>query len=296
MSPPGRTDGAVYLSDRQVGYADFGPPDGQAVVWCHGGPGSRLEAQVVVGEAAGAGFRVVGIDRPGYGNSTPQPGRAIADWVDDARRVADALGLERIITVGVSTGGAYALALAARCPDLVQAAVACCALTDMRWAEGRAMMTGPSAMGSLMAGIWDAADRDEALRKTVAALGEDGSGLLAQTPETPFPPADAGFLTDPENIGSMAEGMGEMFAFGVQGFVDDRIADGVGWASFDAAAVRCPVVVLHGSADPLVPVAQAHHTASLLSRAQTRVVEDLGHFSITTQIVPTLRDIVASTV
>ena len=55
----------------------------------------------------------------------------------DGLAVLDAFGVERCIAVGVSTGGAYALALAAIAPARVSAVVACCALTDMRWPEGR---------------------------------------------------------------------------------------------------------------------------------------------------------------
>ena len=101
---------------RTVGYADFGPADGTPVIWCHGGPGSRLEPTQVATEAAAAGFRLIGVDRPGYGLSTPWPERSIAGWVPDGLAVLDALGVERCIAVGVSTGGAYALALAAAAP------------------------------------------------------------------------------------------------------------------------------------------------------------------------------------
>ena len=76
---------------RTVGYADFGPADGTPVIWCHGGPGSRLEPMQVAPEAAAAGFRMIGVDRPGYGLSTPRPGRSIADWVPDGLAVLDAL-------------------------------------------------------------------------------------------------------------------------------------------------------------------------------------------------------------
>jgi pimeloyl-ACP methyl ester carboxylesterase len=285
-----RTDGIVELADgRILSYADYGPPDGWSVLWCHGAPGSRLEPQAFADEAAESGFRIIGVDRPGYGGSTPHPGRSIASWVPDAMALINHLDLRRFFSVGCSTGGAYALALAALEPDLVEACVACCALTDMRWSEGRAMMTGPSAMGVLIGGIWDAPDRGTALERTAELLGADGSGLLAQTPETPFPPADIAFLTDPATLAGAADGLAEMFRFGVQGFTDDRLADGVGWESFDIGRVECRTVVLHGAADPLVPPSQAEYTAGIVPGATLRVIPDLGHFSISTQVVPTLR-------
>jgi pimeloyl-ACP methyl ester carboxylesterase len=135
-------EGTITVKDgRSVGFADFGTADQTAVLWCHGGPGCRLEPESVASSAREAGLRLIGIDRPGYGTSTPQPGRSIGGWVSDAIAVLDHLAIDRFVSVGVSTGGAYALALAAS-SNRVIASVACCALTDMRWDEGKAMVPG----------------------------------------------------------------------------------------------------------------------------------------------------------
>jgi pimeloyl-ACP methyl ester carboxylesterase len=99
------------VSGRTVGFADYGIPDATAVLWCHGGPGIRLEPAYLRRVASEAGLRIIAIDRPGYGLSTPQPGRTIAGWVPEALAVADHLGIGPFAAVGVSTGGAYALAL-----------------------------------------------------------------------------------------------------------------------------------------------------------------------------------------
>ena len=80
-------------SGRTVGFADYGIPDVTAVLWCHGGPGSRLEPAYLRRAASQAGLRLIGIDRPGYGLSAPQPGRTIAGWVPEALAVADHLGI-----------------------------------------------------------------------------------------------------------------------------------------------------------------------------------------------------------
>lgn len=55
-----------------MGFADYGIPDATAVLWCYGGPGSRLESAYLRREANEVGPRIIGIDRPGYGLSTPQ--------------------------------------------------------------------------------------------------------------------------------------------------------------------------------------------------------------------------------
>ena len=92
-------------SGRTVGFADYGIPNARAVLWCHGGPGSRLEPAYLRREASEAGLRIIGIDRPGYGLSAPQPGRTIAGWVPEALAVADHLGIGQFAAVGTSTGG-----------------------------------------------------------------------------------------------------------------------------------------------------------------------------------------------
>jgi pimeloyl-ACP methyl ester carboxylesterase len=56
-------------SGHTVGFADYGIPDATAVLWCHGGPGSRLEPAYLRRAASEAGLRIIGIDRPGYGLS-----------------------------------------------------------------------------------------------------------------------------------------------------------------------------------------------------------------------------------
>ncbi len=60
-------------------------------------------------------FRIVAIDRRGFGQSSAPPDLAAES--DDVLRVAAALGLARFHLLGMSQGGRIALALAARAPD-----------------------------------------------------------------------------------------------------------------------------------------------------------------------------------
>ncbi|HXQ12147.1 MAG TPA: alpha/beta hydrolase [Caulobacteraceae bacterium] len=273
----------LTLADgRKLSFAEYGALDGTPVLWAHGGPGSRLEPKGFDDTARAAGFRLVGIDRPGYGGSTPLPGRSIGDWPADALALADHLGPKDFYGVGVSTGGAYALALAAKSAR-VGGVVACCALADMRW---------DSARDGLMLEIfkaWTAPSRDAAIAMTEDQFGADGSKLMDVLPPGLLPPADVAALTAPTGlVADAAEGQATEFAQGVVGYVDDRLADGPGWGSFDLAAIRCPVIVLHGEADPLVPPAHARHTAEITPGARLEMREGLGHISITVEVLPAL--------
>jgi pimeloyl-ACP methyl ester carboxylesterase len=69
-------DATIELADgRSVGFATCGQPEGTPVLWCHGGPGSRMEPAHLRAEAAEARLWLVGIDRPGYGNVTVLHGK-----------------------------------------------------------------------------------------------------------------------------------------------------------------------------------------------------------------------------
>ena len=273
----------IQVADgRRVAFAGFGAREGTAVLWCHGGPGSRLAPAPFHDAANEAGLRLVGIDRPGYGSSTVLPGPSVAGWVPDALAVADHLGIDRFVTVGVSTGGAYALAVAALVPARVIGVVACCSVTDMRWQPARATMSGPHAHA-----VWDAPDRPAALAAAIDSHGEDGHKLRDGLGPA-LAPSDRAMFTDPQWMKAAMAAFPVMFAQGLEGYTDDRLADGPGWVSFDAAAIRCPVVVLHGGRDVIVDPVHARHTVDILPNARLAIFDDHGHFSIEQEIVASI--------
>jgi len=279
-------EGLITVSDgRRVSFADYGTPGQTPVVWCHGGPGSRWEPEISAAAADRAGLRLIGIDRPGYGRSTQQPGRTIGGWVPDALAVVDHLGIDRFVTVGASTGGAYALALAAASPR-VMGTVACCTVSDMRWTEGRALVPGALA-------VWEAPTRETAHAIVVGVFGARGENMSAYSTGDAAAEADREMFADPAAARCWERAMTEAFAPGFWGYVDDRIADGPGWGTFDVSAITCPVVVLHGTGDTLVPVSHAHHTAALVPGATLRIVDRLGHLSIAVEIVSAVRQVLA---
>ena len=79
----------------------------------HGGPSSRLEARLFANAASKNGLRLICVDRPGIGQSSPQKERSYAGWADDLTTIADALGYHEFGVTGWSEGGPWALAAAA---------------------------------------------------------------------------------------------------------------------------------------------------------------------------------------
>ncbi len=120
---------------RSLTVYDVGDPSGAPVLFHHGTPSSGAPYEPHVRLAERQGVRLVSYDRAGYGDSSRHAGRTVGDVADDAERIADALGLERFATWGLSGGGPHALACAALLPHRV-AAVASVAGVAPYGAEG----------------------------------------------------------------------------------------------------------------------------------------------------------------
>ncbi|WP_230487177.1 alpha/beta fold hydrolase [Nocardioides anomalus] len=114
-------EGTVAVRDgRRLSFAEFGSPRGEAVVWMHGTPGSRRQIPLEARRYADAhGLRIIGVDRPGIGSSTPWLYDRIADWTPDLELLLDALAIDRCRLIGLSGGGPYVLAAGARLPERV---------------------------------------------------------------------------------------------------------------------------------------------------------------------------------
>ena len=95
---------------RALAYLEFGDPDGYPTFYFHGTPSSRLEGAFVDGAARRQGFRLIAVDRPGYGRSAFQPGRRFSDWPRDVCDLADELGLDEFGVVGHSGAGPHLFA------------------------------------------------------------------------------------------------------------------------------------------------------------------------------------------
>jgi pimeloyl-ACP methyl ester carboxylesterase len=106
--------------------AEYGAPGGEPVLFFHGWPSARVQGALLHEAAAELGVRLIAVDRPGVGFSTPQRGRRLIDWPPLVRELAAELGLARLRVLGISGGGPYALVCGWALPDLVASATVIC--------------------------------------------------------------------------------------------------------------------------------------------------------------------------
>ena len=110
LPPAGDTKQVVTNDGRDLAYLEFGDPGWPLVIHNHGGPGSRLEGVLLAEGATKNRLRLVSVDRPGFGPSTPQQHRTYLGWAEDLIAIADALGYQHFGVSGWSEGGPWPLA------------------------------------------------------------------------------------------------------------------------------------------------------------------------------------------
>jgi pimeloyl-ACP methyl ester carboxylesterase len=264
---------------------ELGDADGFPVVFHHGTPGSGTLYE----RWRTPGVRLIGYDRAGYGGSTRRAGRAVADVVADVEALADALGLDRFATWGLSGGGPHALACAALLDDRLVAAASVAGVgpygvDDLDWLEG--MGEGNRKEFDLvLAG-------EEALRP---ALEDEREGLLGVTAEglreamaPHLGDADREALTG-ELAAAVHVNMTHGLAGGVDGWLDDNLAFVRPWG-FDVGSIERRVLIVQGGDDLMVPKRHGLWLAEHVRGCETRIDDAEGHLTLVQNLVPEIHE------
>ncbi len=237
VSEPART-GTTRLPDgRALGWAEWGPTSGTPVLLCPGAATSRslgFGANVV----DGLKVRLVSVDRPGLGASTPAPGRGLLDWGADVAHLAAARGLEGLAVVGASQGAPFALACAAAG-----------AVTRVALVAGTDELAHPSLRGLLVpdvARLVDLATHEPAQAEAFFAgmsAQRMGDMVLGMSCE-----ADRAVYTEPVFAEAYRRALAEAFSQGSAGYARDTVLAFSPWP-FDVGALRVPVDLWYGGLD-----------------------------------------------
>jgi len=273
-----RTAGRRVLHVREAG-----DPDGAPVLVHHGTPGSGLLAASWAEDARTRGIRLVGMDRPGYGGSDRNPGRAVRDVAADAAAVMDALGVGSFRTWGNSGGGPHALACAALLPERVTSAAVIASVAPFG-ADGLDWMAG---MGRANVEEFSAAvEGPDALRpflaRESATLVAGGPAGLTTGLASLLPPVDAEALT-----GEFGDFLYARISAGLRaghdGWLDDDLAFVRPWG-FDPAAITMPVLMLQGRQDLMVPFTHGQWLAARIPGVTAWLTDDDGHLNLYAQV------------
>lgn len=236
------------------------------VFWHHGTPNTGAPPEPLLPTAARLRIRLVSFDRPGYGGSTPRPGRSVGSVADDVALVADRIGVRGFAAMGHSGGGPHALATAALLPDRVVAVVSMAGLApfeadDLDWFRGMAV----SGEASLRAAAAGRATKEQHER----AHGADYD-----------PEFTAGDLAALSGSWSWLNHVVEAGSrHGPAPLIDDDLAYVSPWG-FDPGDIVAPTLVLHGTLDTVVPCTHGEWLAAHCSVAELRLCDGEGHISV----------------
>ncbi len=199
-------------------------------------------------------FDVIAFDHRGVGASTRLEGEiTIADMAEDAGALLDALGLESAHVLGISMGGMIAQELALARPERVRTLTLGCT-----WCGGpQAELTAPGVLQRLSEAM-ASGDRERAIR---TAWEVNVSPSFAADEE-----AWRSFL---ELAGRRAVAMPVVLAQMAACAAHDTHAR--------LGGLDVPTLVVHGTLDEMLPVANGRLVASLIPGAQLEILDEIGH-------------------
>jgi pimeloyl-ACP methyl ester carboxylesterase len=271
--------GHVTLPDgRRLDVRVSGPAGGFPLVFHHGTPGAGTPTRALERAVHARGLRLVTTSRPGYGDSTRQPGRRVVDVAADTAAVLAAIGAARCLVAGWSGGGPHALACAARL-DATAAALAIASVAPYG-ADGLDWMAG---MGEENITEFSTTLKGEVpLREYLTGEREQLKDIvpadIVASLDTLLPDVDRAVLTG-EFGEDMAVSFREAVRSGVDGWLDDDLAFACPWG-FGLDEISVPTTIWQGSADLMVPFSHGQWLAAHLPAAVAHLEPGEGHLSI----------------
>ncbi|MEM8680748.1 MAG: alpha/beta hydrolase [Planctomycetota bacterium] len=266
----------LSLSDgRELGFQTLGDPADPPLFFFHGTPGSRLTLAEEDGVVESLGAFLILPDRPGYGISSPKPGRSLLDWADDVEALADHFAIARFAVAGESGGGPHAFASAYRLPERVTKVLTFGspapanfkgATRGMALGNRLAMVLGrvaPWLVRRLIRGFATSFKRDpERFMDAIAAQMATPDQTLMQIPAVRQ---------------AMLRDCTEAYRQGSEGHVTDSgLAMNPDWG-FSLREISVPAFIWHGERDTLVSAPMMERLAEELPRCEVHVVKDAGH-------------------
>ncbi len=276
----------------RVAWNEYGDPAGAVLLYYHGWPSSRLQARALHFLALERGIRVISLDRPGMGQSTPEPGRRLADWAELVKGFTAALGITRFAQLGVSGGGPYVLPCMERMPDRIAGSAVLCGAVPLGPEEPRAGLHPVYRL--MIACRWMPPAWFSPAFKLAGRMAHGNferpplAWLLAS-----LPGEDRRILREnprcvPVFVASFEEGVRQ----GGAGVMEDADVYLHEW-KLDWQSIRQPVRYWHGGQDRNIPGELVKSLVAKIPGARLELDESQGHFSLALRRAPEAMDYLA---
>lgn len=253
----------TIIDDRQVHYLEWGPAAGSPVLCLHGG-GQTAYMYEELGNALRAKYHVLAPDLPDHGDSDPAGEFGRHGLAATVPALLAHFGFERVAIVGASLGGIVAITHAARHPQTVSA-ISLIDVGHKLEEEGvRRIMEFMSAHESFASLEEAAAEISKYLPYRKSFRPEKLRRNLRQRPDGRWV-----WKHGYNRRLRAADSAGETHDW-------RNVVDGL---DTDAAALRCPVLILRGSASDVLSHQGAEEVAALIPGARMATVANAGHLA-----------------
>lgn len=276
---------------RRLCVDDVGDPAGAPLVFVHGTPDSRLGRHPDDSIATSLGVRLLAVDRPGFGGSTPDPAATPASFGRDLAALLDELEVACCAVLAWSAGSLWAVGAVASLGDRATALGIAAGLVPREAYDDPAVLAAaPAARVALL--------------ETADEIGPGEAAALIGPMLVPDPPTSAAALEQlhashdpltraeldavPGAVPRMAEAMVDAVQHGTSGLVRDvevQMTPGL----VDPTAVGCTARLWYGTADASTPPAFGEWFAAHLPHATLHLIPSAGH----ALVLPRWREVLA---
>jgi pimeloyl-ACP methyl ester carboxylesterase len=268
------------VDGRRIGYAEFGDPQGAAVLAIHGTPGSRFMFALTDQAARARCLRIIAPERPGYGLSDYRRVATLAHTADDMTAFADALGLDRFAVIGVSGGAPHAVAAASSMADRVALLALVSPVGPIAECQSRIRMSKLHRL------IFTKMGRSEPACATffwsVRTLVRWTPGIAYRALRQRVIASDRNVLARAEVKANLQMALKEGLRPGIAGARQDLRLFCAPWG-LALQEIDVPSVIWQGSDDTIVPPGGAYHLAETLPNCRLDVIQGAGHYWVFAQ-------------
>jgi len=251
----------------EIFYKDWGPKDATPIVFHHGWPLSADDWDAQMMYFLGKGYRVIAHDRRGHGRSSQtDSGNEMDTYAADVAALTDHLDLKGAIHVGHSTGGGEAIHYVARAkPGRVAKAVLIGAVPPV-------MLKSDANPGGLPMDVFDQFREGTAFNRAQFFL-DIASGPFYGF-NRPGAKVSEGIIRNWWRQGMM--GSVQAYYECVKAFSETDFTE-------DLKSVDVPVLLMHGTDDQVVPIADSALIGiTLLKHGTLKTYEGFPHGMATT--------------
>jgi len=285
-----RDEHVVLPDGRRLFWSDTGDPAGLPVIQMHGLLCSRHMRHPDDAILYDEGIRLLIPERPGNGDSDPQPSRRVVDWASDVEAMANHLRIQRFVVLGYSAGTPYAFATAQRLAQRVLSLFVVCGVPPVERLEDlqffsplyRMVLSVARFAPNLLPALLRFANRG--IRKNVYTFIE------SEVRQMPAP--DRRVFDNPVFRENYARSL--LVGIRDEQYMATELLLSAHASGVTSAPLQMPVHFYHGEADNIVAVEGARRLVDRIPGATLHLIPGGGHFLLYSHWREILRGVRAS--